>query len=155
TSDAEFFALVEDQFDFYEVYGGKKWGEVLLTSYFEPEIPGSLKKTQVFTEPLLRRPADLVEVAVSKFDDRFGDILNVRGRMWRDPDRQRDVLIPYYTRGEIDAGALKARKLELCWVDPVDAFFMQIQGSGTVILSGEQRLRLGYADQNGHLYHSI
>ncbi len=154
-SDEAFFRRVESQFEFYEVYGGKRWGEILLTSYFEPEIPGSLTKTETFSTPLLKRPDDLIEVAASKFDDRLIDAGTLRGKMWRDPERKRDVLVPYFTRGEIDSGVLAPRKLELAWVDPVDAFFMQIQGSGTVLLSGDRRLRLGYSDQNGHMYHSI
>jgi membrane-bound lytic murein transglycosylase A len=154
-TDEAFFNFIESEFEFLEVYGNTNWGEILLTSYFEPELEGSLKPTARFSESLLRRPEDLVEVASSKYDDRLSDAGSLRGRLWRDPQRKRDTLIPYYSRAEIQAGVLKGRGLELVWVDPVDAFFMQIQGSGTILLPGDQKLRLGYSDQNGQMYHSI
>lgn len=150
-----FYSQVERDFDFFEVYGNSKWGEILLTSYFEPEISGSLKKAPGFSTPLLRRPADLVEVAASRFEERLADAGTLRGRLVRDVARQRDVLVPYFSRTEIESGVLKSRGLELCWVDPIDAFVMQIQGSGTVVLPDQSRLRLGYSDQNGQTYHSI
>jgi membrane-bound lytic murein transglycosylase A len=153
--DATFFALVESAFEFQQVYGANRWGEVLLTSYFEPQIEGARTKTEAFQAPLLKRPDDLIEVAASKYDERLADAGSVRGRLWKDPDRKRDLLIPYYTRAEIEGGALRSRALELCWVHPVDAFFMQVQGSGTVMLPGGENLRLGYSDQNGQMYHSI
>lgn len=63
---------------------------------------------------------------------------------------------PYLTRAEIDAGALAGRGLELVWVDdPVDAFFMHIQGSGRVRLDNGAVIRLGFADHNGHTYVAI
>ncbi len=153
--DASFFAAVDAAFEFQQVYGANRWGEVLLTSYFEPQIEGAHVKQGAFQAPLLGRPDDLIEVAASKYDERLADAGSVRGRLWKDPDRKRDLLIPYYTRAEIEQGALRSRGLELCWVHPVDAFFMQIQGSGTVLLPAGQKLRLGYSDQNGQLYHSI
>jgi membrane-bound lytic murein transglycosylase A len=153
--DAGFFAAVNAAFEFQQVYGAARWGEVLLTSYFEPQIEGSRAKQGVFQTPLLARPDDLIEVAASKYDERLADAGSVRGRLWKDPDRKRDLLIPYYTRAEIEQGALRTRGLELCWTHPVDAFFMQIQGSGTVLLPGGEKMRLGYSDQNGQMYHSI
>jgi membrane-bound lytic murein transglycosylase A len=60
---------------------------------------------------------------------------------------------PYFSRGEIDSGhALKGRKLELCWVDPTDAFFLHIQGSGTVKLPHGEELFITYAEKNGQKY---
>jgi membrane-bound lytic murein transglycosylase A len=67
-----------------------------------------------------------------------------------------EELVPYYTRGEIDAGALAGRGLELLYLDdPVELFFMQIQGSGRVRLTDGTWVRLGYAAKNGHSYTSI
>jgi membrane-bound lytic murein transglycosylase A len=126
-----------------------------LTSYFEPEIVGDLHRTDAFSAPLLKRPRDLIEIATSRFDERLADVGSLRGRLWNDPQRGRPVLVPYYSRAEIQNGALKGKDLELCWVDPIDAFVLQIQGSGTIFLPGDRRLRVGYADQNGHPYHAI
>jgi membrane-bound lytic murein transglycosylase A len=65
-------------------------------------------------------------------------------------------LVPYATRGEIDAGALSGRGLEILWVDDAaDAFFLHVQGSGRVILDTGRVVRLGFANRNGHSYRSI
>ncbi|MGH6913128.1 MAG: murein transglycosylase A, partial [Geminicoccales bacterium] len=67
-----------------------------------------------------------------------------------------DQLVPYYARAEIDDGALAGRGLELVWVDdPIDKFFLQIQGSGQVRLDDGRLVRIGYAGQNGQPYRAI
>lgn len=154
SDDGAFFRALEESFDFWEVYGGRRWGEIVLTSYFEPEIPGRVQKTADFDTPLLRRPADLVQVLTSQFDERLAEAGTLRGRLQRD-DRGRQSLVPYPAREAIQQGALRGQKLEIAWTRPVDAFFMQVQGSGTVVLPDGRRLRLGYSDQNGQLYQSI
>lgn len=149
-------AEIEARFDFYLPYGGTRWGQVLMTSYYEPEIPGALKKTAAFTEPLLSTPDDLVEVSLGKLDDRFSDLGQLRGRILKQKTaRGTAQLGPYFSREEIEKGALRNRKLELVWTDPVDAFFLQIQGSGTLLLQEGGTMRVGYADQNGHPYQAI
>ncbi len=141
---------IRDNFIFMEWYGGREWGEILLTSYFEPIIPGSRTQTERFSQPLYGRPQDLVVVDLKRFSERFKDEAGLRGRL--DAGR----VIPYYSRYDIDdAGALKGRKLELCWVDPTDAFFLQIQGSGTVQLSDGEELFITYAEKNGLKYEPI
>ena len=146
-STEEKLSFIETHFDFFEIYGGDSWGEVLLTSYFEPVIPGSLKRTPRFNQPLYGKPADLLSVPLSPFGSRFKDESALRGRV--DGNR----VVPYYSREEIDGkGALRARGLELCWVDPIDAFFLHIQGSGTVQVSTKTELHLTYADKNGLAY---
>jgi membrane-bound lytic murein transglycosylase A len=70
--------------------------------------------------------------------------------------RNGEKLVPYYTRAEIEAGALEGKGLELLYLDdPVELFFMQIQGSGRVRLTDGSWVRLGYAAKNGHSYVSI
>lgn len=147
---------MREEFDFLEVYGSERWGEVLLTSYYEPEVKGSLAPTSQYNYPLYAPPSDLIEVAVSKYDDRFFDVGQMRGRLFTEKGAKKTKLIPYYTRKEIDEDkALKNRGLELCFVDPIDAFFAQIQGSLTVVTPDNQRIYLNYADQNGHRYQAI
>jgi len=151
-----FFKIIKRDFEFYEVYGGNEWGEIMLTSYFEPVIPGSRKRSARFSEPLLRTPHDLIEVSASEFDSKISSIDVVRGRLA--PPRMPGGLtrvVPYYSRGEIKRGALDKQKLELCWVDPIDAFVMQIQGSGTVTLEGGKSITLGYAERNGQRYEAV
>jgi membrane-bound lytic murein transglycosylase A len=65
-------------------------------------------------------------------------------------------IVPYASRAEIEQGKGLVGK-ELLWVDdPIDAFFLQVQGSGRVELAGsKETVRIAYADQNGHPYKSI
>jgi membrane-bound lytic murein transglycosylase A len=99
--------------------------------------------------PLYGRPGDLIDVDLGSFDaDLKGH--RIAGRV----EGQR--LMPYYTRAQIDAGALAGRGLELFWVeDPIRSFFMQIQGSGQIDLPDGSRMRVGYAAQNGRPYRAI
>ncbi len=151
----EALAWLKRWFDVYEVYGTKDWSEVFLTSYFEPVLEGSRVRTARFSSPLLLRPPDLVDVDLEKFGNRFQSIRQMRGRIEKDADG-RMRLVPFPDRKEIETEkALKKQKLEIAWVDPIDGFLLQIQGSGTVILEGGKELRLGYDGQNGHPYESI
>jgi membrane-bound lytic murein transglycosylase A len=94
----------------------------LFTGYFEIELNGSLRRHGQYQTPIYRRPPD--------HDARLR-----------------------YSRPEIEDGALAGRGLELLWVDdPIDAFFLQIQGSGRVRLENGHMVRLGYDGQNGLPY---
>ena len=101
--------------------------EALFTGYFEPELNGSMHPTDRFRYPLYRMP-----------------------------DEARDAN-PWLTRREILTGeAMRGRGLEIAWVDdPVELFFLQIQGSGRIRLPGGRMLRVGYGGANGHPYRSI
>ena len=156
SKDAIWAEVLKD-FDFYQVYGRDKWGEVLITSYFEPVIQGRISKKAPYTQPLYKLPRDLVVMGLSRWQSlRDVDVPRVlRGRLVEGHPYK---VVPYYSRGEIDAGrkgVLRKKRLEWCYVRPVDAFFLQIQGSGTVLLPRGRSLRLGYAGQNGHPYRSL
>jgi membrane-bound lytic murein transglycosylase A len=141
---------IKNNFRFLEWYGGSDWGEILLTSYFEPIIAGSSKSSPRFSQPLYAKPEDLVVIDLKKFSDRFKDESTLRGRV------HAGKVTPYFSREEIDSGhALKGRNLELCWVDPTDAFFLHIQGSGTVRLPDGEELFITYAEKNGQRYEPI
>jgi membrane-bound lytic murein transglycosylase A len=117
----------------------------LFTGYFEPEVPGS-RRRRPGGEALLTRPPDLVQVELGDFAE------DLRGR--RTAGRvEQGRLVPYASRAEIARGALDGRRLELLWVDdPVDAFFLHVQGSGRVRLAEGGIARVGFAAQNGHPY---
>lgn len=118
----------------------------LFTGYYEPLLSGARARGGRYAVPLLRRPPDLVEVDLGQFRPALRG-QRIAGRL--DGGRLR----PYADRAEIEAGALAGRGLEMLWVDDaVDAFFLQIQGSGRVRLSDGTVLRVGYAGQNGHPY---
>lgn len=119
------------------------------TGYYEPELRGSLRKQGAYQVALLRAPENLVAVNLGDFNPQW------RGQ--RIAGRVKDgKLRPLQARAEIVAGALASERLELLYVDdPVDAFFLHIQGSGRVRLDDGRVIRLGYAGQNGHPYVAI
>jgi membrane-bound lytic murein transglycosylase A len=121
----------------------------LFTGYYEPLLHGSRKRRGKYTVPLYTRPPELVMVDLGRFrEDLKGK--RIAGKV------EDGSLVPYPGRKEIDAGALSGRKLEIVWVDdPIDAFFLHVQGSGRVQLAEGGELRLGYAAQNGHPYTAI
>jgi membrane-bound lytic murein transglycosylase A len=160
---------VKVYFDFLEVYGQDSWGQVFVTSYFDPIIKGSKKPTKIFTQPIYRLPPDLVTIQLDQFLDRFPNLnlkpkeeqksngALLRGRLISASKKgESPVVVPYYNREEIDQStALKGKKLEIVWVDPIDSFFLQIQGSGRILLGKDKELRVGYAGQNGYRYEAI
>lgn len=121
----------------------------LVTGYYEPEVSGSRERSDKFQVPVYGRPDDIVQVKPDLLRAFYNDQRSV---MRKDGEQ----LVPYYTRAEIEAGALAGRGLELLYLDdPVELFFMQIQGSGRVRLTDGTWVRLGYAAKNGHSYTSI
>nr|WP_245196534.1 murein transglycosylase A [Sphingomonas jejuensis] len=117
-------------------------GDAFITGYYEPEIAGSRAPSAGYAVPVYRRPPDLVE---TRTDGR-----RARGRL---QDRR---VVPHFSRGEIEDGALAGQGLELAWAaDPVDLFFVEIQGSGRLRLPDGGVLRIGYDGQNGHPYTAI
>ena len=121
----------------------------LFTGYFEAELHGSWKRTARYRVPLYRVPDDLVSVSLGRFRKALkGDAISGRIKGGK--------LVPYPTRAEILAGALRGKGLELLWVDdPVDAFFLHIQGSGRAVMSDGRVVRLGYGGRNGRPYFAI
>lgn len=98
----------------------------LFTGYYEPLLDGSPTRTPRYAYPIYARPPEL-----------------------------RDGTL-YHSRSVIEGGALRGRGLELAWLeDPVDVFFLQIQGSGRIRFPGGRVMRVGYAGQNGHPYRSV
>lgn len=147
---ARVYEYLTSEFDFFEVYGTKRWGQVFVTGYFEPVLEGSKTKTAEFSQPLYAAPQDLLKLDLSGFDERWKGERVLRARV------ESDRVLPYYSRAEIDNGlALEGRGLELAWVRPIDAFFLQVQGSGVVQLPNGQQLILGFAEKNGHRYEAI
>lgn len=129
-------------------YYGFDWvkvgdGRAFATGYYEPEIEGS-RTPQPGYVPIYRLPPDLVRC--TKADGTAG-----RGRI--DPT---GACVLYFTRAEIEDGALTGRGLELAWAkDPVDLFFLEIQGSGRIRFDDGTVMRVGYAEQNGRDYVAI
>ena len=123
--------------------------EGLFTGYYEPEVAGALHRGGRYQTPLLRRPGDLVQADLGQFaTDLKGH--TIEGRV------SGAHLVPYYDRADIESGTLDRQKLALMYLaDPIDAFFLQIQGSGIVKLNDGKTLRLAYAAKNGRPYTPI
>lgn len=148
--EQDWLEWINQNFDYYEVYGREEWGEALATGYYEPIVQGSLKKSEAYPQAVYSTPNDLVTVNLKAFSYKFTKGLEhqtLRGRL------NGDVVVPYYVRSEIDGDhKLDDKKLDIAWMDPIDAFFIQIQGSGVIELNEGGSMRIGYADQNGHPY---
>lgn len=160
--------FVKENFDFYDVYGRDHWGEIFSTGYYEVVMKGSRKKTKEFSQPIYRMPDDIVSIDLSAYALRYPDLKAAqlavieqksktpiwRGRLVDEGTRKR--IVPYYERAEIDrVKPYDGKKKEIVWVDPIDAFFLEIQGSGSVIFADGSRTRVGYAGQNGWPYQAI
>jgi membrane-bound lytic murein transglycosylase A len=122
--------------------------EGFLTGYYEPIIEGSRVPTGEFTAPLYRRPPNLVASGSRKLGDSFPS----KGvKIGRRVGRRK--IVPYYTRGEIENGALDGWHLEICWLrSEIDVLFAQIQGSARIRLEDGSILRVNYDSYNGWPY---
>ena len=128
------------RFDWVRIGDGKAFA----TGYYEPEISGTRVQAPGFEVPIYRTPPDLIRC--TRADGGSG-----RGRI--DATGQ---CVLYFTRAEIEDGALAGKGLELAWAaDPVELFFLQIQGSGQVKLPDGSTLRIGYDNQSGREYVAI
>jgi membrane-bound lytic murein transglycosylase A len=146
--DAALRAVLEAGFVPFEV-AGPDTAEGLFTGYYEAELRGAARPDGVYRWPLFTLPEDMVTVELALFRaDLQGE--RIYGRV------QEGRLVPYYSRAEIDDGALTGRGLELLWVDdPVDAFFLHVQGSGQVALPDGSTIRVGFAGSNGRTFYAI
>jgi membrane-bound lytic murein transglycosylase A len=123
--------------------------EGLITGYYEPVLNGSKTRNDQFRWPLYKRPDNLLTIDLASL---YPELKGrpVRGRL------EGNRVVPYYSRAEIGNGKNPLAGNELLWVeDPVELFILQVQGSGRVRLPDGREVAVGYADQNGHPYHSL
>jgi membrane-bound lytic murein transglycosylase A len=120
----------------------------LVTGYYEPLLKGSRRPSSKYRVPLYRVPDDLIAVDLTTVYPELAGV-RMRGRL------QGKKIVPYPSRAEINASNT-LRGNELLWVDdPIDAFFLHVQGSGRIQLDDGRTTRVGYGDSNGHPYRSI
>ncbi len=121
----------------------------LLTGYFEPQIEASRQKTDIFRFPIYARPDDLIDINdTTRPDDLPDSFMFAR--------KKGGKIIEYYDRRQIQDGVLNDRQLELFWLaDPVDIFFIHIQGSAHLLLDDGSQARIAYAAKTGHPYTPI
>jgi membrane-bound lytic murein transglycosylase A len=121
----------------------------LITGYYEPILKGSRQQSRGYAHPVFGPPEDMIVVELAELYPELKH-LRLRGRI------EGRKLVPYYSRAEWTPQESKRSPEALLWIDdPIDFFFMQIQGSGQVQLADGSRVRLNYADQTGHPYRSI
>ena len=149
-SVAELNRFIRENYVVYRSVGSNGRGEMLFTGYFEPVIKGSLEKSPDYPFPVYASPHDLITIDLSPFRDEFKD-KKIVGRYTG------TTVVPYYERSQIDhTGILDDRSDILAWVsDPIDLFFLQIQGSGKIILASGDSINVHYHTVNGHPYRSI
>lgn len=121
----------------------------LFTGYYLPELRGSWQKTEQYRYPIYGVPKDLLSIKLSDFDKQYQNKKLV-GRI------EGNSFVPYHSRAKIDHGVLLDKEQPLLWVDdPIERFFLEIQGSGYVSMADGSRLMLGYAAQNGQPYTAV
>lgn len=147
----EFDAAVRESFDVFQSTGLDGLGRVVFSSYYQPMLKASLKKTEAYPYPLYRRPKDMVEVDLAAFGKANGES-SWLGRLTKD-----GKVVPYYTREEIDRRkALAGKGLEIAWLkDRFDALDLHIQGSAILKLTSGKELLAKYAGNNSKTYNSV
>jgi membrane-bound lytic murein transglycosylase A len=143
-NNADLSKKIVEAFDVYRVAGSDGDRRTLFTGYYEPLLEGSLTPSEKYKYPLYRVPDDLIVKRLAPNENKIG-------RM------QGGEFVPYFSRKEIDVGGiLRGENLELIWVaDPVDLFFLHVQGSGKIKLPDETLLTVSFAQTNGRPFRSV
>jgi membrane-bound lytic murein transglycosylase A len=147
--EREIALFFEMNFDPYRVVNADDTDTGLVTGYYEPLLRGSRTRTARYRYPIYGVPKDLLTIDLSSV---YPDLKHrrLRGRL------EGSRVVPYLARGDIDQSPSPLEGTEIAWVDdPIELFFLHIQGSGQVQLPDGQRLRVGYADQNGQPFRSL
>lgn len=121
----------------------------MITGYYQPILKGSKVKTSHYKVPLYTTPKDLITVDLSEVYPELKS-KRLRGKLIG------NKLVPYLSRAEIDGQGSPLAGNEIVWVeDPVEAFFLEIQGSGIIHFDNGDVMQIGYADQNGYPFKAI
>jgi len=142
--------FIKSNYLVYQSAGRDSRREVLFTGYYEPLFQGSLNRDAEYKIPVLTIPDDLIVIDLSPFAEKYkGE--KITGRLLN------RTVVPYYDRREIsDSEGLEGKSRQLAWLkDPVDLFFLQIQGSGRIYLDTGNTINVHYHATNGQPYRSI
>ncbi len=148
-SNSALVKFFEENFVPYQVFNPDGSNNGMITGYYEPLLSGSRTQTTRYRYPLYKVPEDLITVDLG---DVYPELKNkrLRGRL------EGNRVVPYLERGGIDHPTQPLKNKELVWVeDPIESFFLHIQGSGRVQFEDGTSMRVGYADQNGHPFRSL
>lgn len=146
----DFNAEIRKNFDVFQSVGLDGAGKVVFSSYYQPVLEASLKKSPKYQYPLYRRPPDMVNIDLSEFDKKYNGETLV-GRVTKDK-----TLVPYYNRDHIDSHkALAGKGNEIAWLkDKFDVLDLHIQGSGILKLAGGKEVLAQFAATSAHPYNS-
>jgi len=149
STENDIAAFFEKQFDPYQVINADESTSGMVTGYYEPLLRGGRTRNARHRYPIYAVPQDLLVIDLSSV---YPDLKykRLRGRI------EGNRVLPYLARGDIEKEPAPLKGLEIAWVDDaIELFFLHIQGSGQVQLDNGERLRVGYADQNGHPFRSM
>ncbi|TBR17940.1 hypothetical protein EPO15_15860 [bacterium] len=144
-------ARLKEGFELWRVRGSTGGGGAFYSSYYQPTLPASRKKTDEYRFPLYKRPPDLVEVDLSSFDPKYkGE------RLYGRVDKS-GAFVPYFSRRDVDVrGELGGKDLELVWLkDSFDRLDIHIQGSGLLKFPDGSTAMARFAGTNGRPYQSV
>ncbi len=141
---------IKKDFDIYRSVGRGRKKMVLFTGYYEPIIKGSRKKTEFYQYPIYGKPDDLIVINLGNFRQSLKG-KRIVGRI------DNGKVVPYYDRKSIDQfRSLSGRGFEIAWLsNPIDAFFLHIQGSGIIEMIDGPSINVNYKSANGRSYKSI
>jgi membrane-bound lytic murein transglycosylase A len=146
---AELRAWFEARFKPWQLVNADGSRTGLITGYYEPVLKGSRTRGKPYLYAAFPPPDDLIDVELGELYPELKH-MRLRGRL------EGRRLVPYWSRADWTQQEAERSPQALLWLDDaLDFFFMQIQGSGQVVLDDGSRIRLGYADQNGYPYRSI
>ncbi|MCD6186446.1 MAG: MltA domain-containing protein [Deltaproteobacteria bacterium] len=142
--------FIKLHYSVYKSRGSETDGNILVTGYYEPILNGSLTRNEEYIYSVYSRPVDLVTVNLSLFSSGFKG-KKIVGRFTN------NTLLPYYDRKNIEKGVIPEENVTvLAWVkDPVDLFFLHIQGSGKIRFADGTTINVHYHATNGRPYRSI
>ncbi len=151
TSSNKINEYINENYSIYKTAGNNE-DRVLFTGYYEPTFRGSLVKTKKYQIPLFTVPDDLLKIDLSMFSEKYKGERDLLARV-----NEKNQVVPYYDRKAINSiKNFAKRAVPLVWLENrVDRFFLEIQGSGKIILSEKSILRVHYASKNGRAYQSI
>lgn len=148
-TDEQARAFFQTHFTPHPMIGEDGGSDGLITGYYEPLLHGSLKPDGRYRYPIYAPPDDLLTIDLGTVYPSLAG-RGLRGRL------EGRTVRPYPDRARIEAHPEELAGSELLWVDdPVDLFFLQVQGSGRVLLPGGRTVAVRYADNNGRPYRSI
>jgi membrane-bound lytic murein transglycosylase A len=149
-SKSDLQSYILQAFYVYAYAQDQKPVDMLFTGYYEPMLEGSRIKTGKYKYPVYRRPLDLVTLDPTSFSIACPSEKTI-GRY------EGETVVPYYSRREIgETDVLQGKATPIAWVDdPVDLFFLHVQGSGKIHLDGKEIINVHYLISNGHPYRSV